>query len=168
MATHIMARRILNGRSSVGPRVDAAALGPVLLGIGVEVIGVTQPAFVLIALGTRHTVALGGIGVQPFRFGLSALGLRGLHFGIGVGLLGFGPALLRLGLASMQLVFGLGCLLADPGSFFALMFALLRCGLPTHCDDDADDDENGDDHDSCPDDGSGIHALSPSCPFGCR
>src|SRR5699024_6251803 len=107
MATHIMARRILNGRSSVGPRVDAAALGPVLLGIGVEVIGVTQPAFVLIALGTRHTVALGGIGVQPFRFGLSALGLRGLHFGIGVGLLGFGPTLLRLGLASMQLVFGL-------------------------------------------------------------
>src|SRR5699024_8165615 len=154
--------------SSVGRRVDAAVLGPVVLDIGVEVIGVTEPAFVLIALGARHTVALGGIGVQAFRFGLSALGLRGLHFGIGVGLLGFGPALLCLGLAGMQLVFGLGCLLADPRSFFALMFALLRCGLPTHCDDDADDDHNGDDHDNCPDDGSGIHALSPCCPFGCR
>src|SRR5699024_1612273 len=101
-------------------------------------------------------------------FGLSALGLRGLHFGIGVGLLGFGPALLRLGLASMQLVFGLGCLLADPGSFFALMFALLRCGLPNHCDDDVDYDENVDDYYTCPGEGSGIHALSPSCPFGFR
>src|SRR5699024_12240572 len=110
------------GGSSTGLRIDAAVLGPVVLGIGVEVIGVTAPAFGLSALGARHAVALGGIGVQAFRFGLSALGFRGLHVGIGVGLLGFGPALLCLGLASMQLVFGLGCLLADPRSFFALMF----------------------------------------------
>lgn len=154
--------------SGTGGRTGCGFLVAVGVHVGIEFIGLLELLFVLEALLLSKAIAFGGIGIQLLRLGGLALGFCGLNLGVGVGLLRFGLATLCVRFPSMNFMFGLGAFLADPCCFLALVFALLSCGLTTDRDNDADDNQNYDDCCDYPDDGGGIHAFSPCCPFGCH
>lgn len=156
------------GRSCSGSgRCTGSGFGVAVgISVGVEFIGVLEFAFVLESLFLGETITFRRVGVQLLRLGGLALGLCSLNLGVGVGLLRFGLAMLSVGFPGMDFMLGFGGFLADPGCFLALVLALLSCGLTTDRDNDADDNQNYDDRNDYPDDGSCTHSLSPCCLFG--
>ncbi|MCF2571234.1 hypothetical protein [Brevibacterium sp. UCMA 11754] len=138
----------------------------VLVDVGIELIGVLKLAFLFETLLLGKTIAFSGVSVELLSFSLLALSLCGLNLSVGIGLLGLGLAVFGVRFPSMYFMLGLSSLLTDPGGLLALVFALLSCGLTADRDDDADDNQNNDDRNDYPDNGSCTHALSPCCLFG--
>ena len=134
--------------------------------VGVEFIGALKLTFLFETLLLGKTFAFSGVSVQFLGFSLLALSLCGLNLSVGIGLLGLGLAVFGVRFPSMYFMLGLSSLLTDPGGLLALVFALLSCGLTADRDDDADDNQNNDDRNDYPDNGSCTHALSPCCLFG--
>ena len=134
--------------------------------VGIELIGTLELAFLLETLLLGKTIAFSGVSVQLLGFSLLALSLCGLNLSVGIGLLGLSLAVIGVRFPSMDFMLGLSCFLTDPGGLLALVFALLSCGLTADRDDDADDNQNNDDRNDYPDNGSCTHALSPCCLFG--
>ncbi|MBM6590274.1 hypothetical protein [Brevibacterium sp. RIT 803] len=134
--------------------------------VGVEFVGALKLTFLFETLLLGKTFAFSGVSVQFLGFSLLALSLCGLHLSVGIGLLGLGLAVFGVRFPSMYFMLGLSSLLTDPGGLLALVFALLSCGLTADRDDDADDNQNNDDRNDYPDNGSCTHALSPCCLFG--
>lgn len=157
-----------SGCTGTGPssRTGSCLLVAVRVDVGIELIGALEVAFLLETLLLGKTIAFSGVSVQLLGFSLLALGLCGLNLSVGVGFLGLGLAVFGVRFPSMDFMLGLSCLLPDPGGLLALVFALLSCGLTADRDDDADDNQNNDDRNDYPDNGSCTHALSPCCLFG--
>ncbi|TSI18613.1 hypothetical protein [Brevibacterium aurantiacum] len=165
MTGHCTGPRTSGGTGS-SSCTGSGVLVAVRVDVGIELIGALKLAFLFETLLLGKTITFSGVSVQLLGFSLLALSLCGLNLGVGIGLLGLCLTLFGVRFPSMNFMLGLSCLLTDPGGLLALVFALLSCGLTADRDDDADDNQNNDDRNDYPDNGSCTHALSPCCLFG--
>lgn len=165
MTGHCTGPRTSGGTGS-SSCTGSGVLVAVRVDVGIDLIGALKLAFLFETLLLGKTITFSGVSVQLLGFSLLALSLCGLNLGVGIGLLGLCLTLFGVRFPSMNFMLGLSCLLTDPGGLLALVFALLSCGLTADRDDDADDNQNNDDRNDYPDNGSCTHALSPCCLFG--